>query len=239
MAKGVSQDSRSDCIFNRSYALILLLAVIVFTHLPTLILRAFWIRDGVSENDIVIHVLLAGLQSYLMLLCPFVLLRTMPAQSSFDRIWLRWSRSEIVRLPFLVLGVVVIVIAFYALVRILDRPTATLFFQCSHGPAFWTWFVIRITLISPFAEEIFWRGYVQSTLSRAVGSRPAILIQALLFGLSHSGFANILRASSIGIVFGIWCDKRKTLLPVLILHILNNVAAFAVRWPNWARLIFG
>ncbi len=186
MANGVSQDSRSDCIFNRSYALILLLAVIVFTHLPTLILRKFWIQDGVSENDIVIHVLLAGFQSYLMLLCPFVLLRTVPAQSSFDRIWFRWNRSEITRLPLLVLGMVVIGIVFYALVHILGRPTATLFFQCNHGLAFWAWFVIRITLISPFAEEVFWRGYVQSTLSRAVGSWLAILIQAFLFrkGLS-------------------------------------------------------
>jgi membrane protease YdiL (CAAX protease family) len=38
---------------------------------------------------------------------------------------------------------------------------------------------------APVVEELFFRGVVQSVLTRSLGSSPAILVQAILFGLAH------------------------------------------------------
>ncbi len=38
---------------------------------------------------------------------------------------------------------------------------------------------------APIVEELFFRGLVQSVMTRRLGTSPAIVLQAMLFGLAH------------------------------------------------------
>ena len=223
----VSQESSTPSDFSKRYALTLLLVVIAFVHLPSVISRGFWIEDGNSKNDSVIFVVWPCLKLYLMLVCPILLVHIKPEIATFDCIWFRWKRSELVRLPLLMLCMLLIAAASYILFGILHLPKGfSLSLQSDHNSLFWIWTVTRIILLGPVVEEIFWRGYVQGTLSRVTHPWIAILGQALLFGLLHfRPMAGTLQMCLIGLVFGIWCHKRKTLLPVIIMHIVNNSVA--------------
>ena len=234
MTDEVSQDSSISLDFNRRYALILLLTVIALVHLPSIIARGLWIEYGISKNDSVTFVVWPCLQLYLMLLCPILLIHIKPEVTTFNCIWFQWKRSEFVRLPLLMIGMFLVALVSYILFGILHLPKGIGWSHLSdHNSLFWTWTAIRIALLSPVAEEIFWRGYVQSTLSRI--SRPwiAIIVQALLFGLLHfRSMASTVQMCLIGLIFGIWCHKQKTLLPIIIAHIANNsiiVALWLIR----------
>jgi hypothetical protein len=45
---------------------------------------------------------------------------------------------------------------------------------------------VMIVLLTPIAEEVFWRGYVLEQLRRFTRSRVALLIQSLLFAIVHT-----------------------------------------------------
>jgi len=224
MAYEASQEPSISPAFNRRHALIFLLTVITLVHLPSIIARSLWIEHGVSKNDFVTVVVWPCLSIYIMLLYPILLIHIRPEVATFNCVWFRWKRSEFVRLPLLMIGMFLVASVSYVLFGILRLPKDTGWLPLSeHNKLFWTWMAIRIALLGPVAEEVFWRGYVQSTLSRI--SRPwiAIIGQALLFGLLHlRPIAGTVQMCSLGLIFGIWSHKQKTLLPIIIAHIANN-----------------
>ena len=50
MTNGIFQKLSSPYEFNKKYAVIILLAVIVFVHSPSLMTMNLWIEDGISEK---------------------------------------------------------------------------------------------------------------------------------------------------------------------------------------------
>ena len=83
-----------------------------------------------------------------------------------------------------------------------------------------------IVLIGPVAEEVFWRGYVLEQLRRLVRPAAALLIQSLFFGLvhlhgSHGCLASI-QAFLLGVVLGMWRLRLRSLLPLMLAHMIFN-----------------
>lgn len=81
------------------------------------------------------------------------------------------------------------------------------------------WFYIFVGLISPIAEEIFFRGFLVK--------RIGILPSALIFGLAHTSYdstygVEIIAAFLFGIAAGYVFKKTKSLYPSMIGHILVN-----------------
>ena len=222
--------------FNKHYAIILLLGVVVFFFLSNLTIRYLWIENGRSKNDFAVFILWPVIGLYLMLLCPMVFLRTKPRLAVFDCNWFRWTRSELIRLPLLVIGMPLVVIIVVALARILHLPiNANILLWSNHSIVFFIWVTIRTTLLGPVIEEVFWRGYVQGTMARTFRPRTAVLGQALLFGLLHffSPVLGMVKAFLMGLMFGAWRYKRKTLLPIIIMHVASNSVAVAIGWSHW------
>ena len=96
---------------------------------------------------------------------------------------------------------------------------------------FIAWQFIYVVILFPIIEEIFFRGYIQGILIRI--SRPliAIPLQSILFGLYHfRPLLNTLPLCVIGIIFGIWQQKRNTLVPIIIAHIIINLFSFFILW---------
>ena len=93
---------------------------------------------------------------------------------------------------------------------------------------------IMLTLIAPLAEEIFWRGYIQSLLHKIFKWRAAILIQAFLFALVHIGyfFPGKLNIFFLGLVLGIWRWRKKTMIPLIVTHMALNSFSCYFLWYN-------
>lgn len=82
--------------------------------------------------------------------------------------------------------------------------------------------IIAIALIGPILEELLFRGAITNKLLRQYSPTKAILISALLFGIFHINPAQILPAFLIGILFAWTYYKTASLIPCILMHILNN-----------------
>jgi membrane protease YdiL (CAAX protease family) len=127
-------------------------------------------------------------------------------------------------------GTALIAFLTYAL-RLPHQTDSRVYRQASyHSAAFaMTQLTIHI-VIGPALEEIFWRGYIQNTLTKVFGSWVGILGQAILFALVH--LRNVLGALDvllIGLLFGVWRHRRRTLIPIILVHVANNTLYQVVR----------
>ncbi|WP_409276277.1 lysostaphin resistance A-like protein [Neobacillus sp. SCS-31] len=78
--------------------------------------------------------------------------------------------------------------------------------------------------ITPFAEELLFRGYLFNKWGETLGISKAMVLTSLLFSILH------LNSGFIGhFVFGLFCCivyiKTKRLIVSIILHALNNLIA--------------
>lgn len=80
------------------------------------------------------------------------------------------------------------------------------------------------------AEEIFWRGYVQRTLSESkLGDMKAFIITTLIYAFVHIwafNFMLFMAALICGVFWGFIYMKNRNLLTVLISHAIWDVAVF-------------
>lgn len=86
------------------------------------------------------------------------------------------------------------------------------------------WLVVVIALTPAICEEIFFRGYVQRTMERAVAGRSVIIV-GVAFGLFHLQPLSLISLSILGLVFGYFFYRSKSLLPSMAAHFTNNALA--------------
>lgn len=82
-------------------------------------------------------------------------------------------------------------------------------------------------IVAPVTEELLYRGFVMKNLSR-VSQRFGIIASAVLFGLAHENFAQIMLAIPFGIFMGRIVTKHNSLLPSMLCHAGVNTAAFLI-----------
>jgi membrane protease YdiL (CAAX protease family) len=83
-------------------------------------------------------------------------------------------------------------------------------------------------LVGP-CEEIFFRGFVQGSFTRWKGSTVGIVVGALVFGFAHYNpqlWYRTAGAVFLGLIYGVIYKWRKSLIPVVAAHALNDSIAF-------------
>ena len=94
-----------------------------------------------------------------------------------------------------------------------------------------------VTVVAPVAEELFFRGFVFTSLRRW-GLWPAALLTGTIFGAIHLGSAPDVLYLPILAIFGVvlcllyW--KTNSLYPAIALHAINNCIAFAGTRDGWS-----
>lgn len=87
---------------------------------------------------------------------------------------------------------------------------------------------ISLVFLGPVTEEIVYRGAILGALTSANKNQwVAVLVSALLFAVSHFNPAQFTHALLIGALLGWICIKTKSILPCIVIHIINNGMAFA------------
>ena len=92
------------------------------------------------------------------------------------------------------------------------------------------WHYIALILIIIPGEELFWRGYIQSTFAKK-SNVLGILIAALLYASAHiysESMMLILAAIVAGIFWGILYAWRKNIILVIVSHLVFNLLLLVV-----------
>lgn len=88
----------------------------------------------------------------------------------------------------------------------------------------WRIWVLAVCVagITPFAEEMFFRGVVQARLATRVRPAIAVAIAATLFGLAHLQIAQLLPLVALGALFGLLALRSARLGPAIVAHATFN-----------------
>ena len=92
----------------------------------------------------------------------------------------------------------------------------------------WVVVLLLAAIIAP-AEEIFWRGYVQSTFAFRFGDVRGWLLMSAAYALVHIWSWNFMLVASAlvcGLSWGYLFYRFKSLLPCVISHVLWDLAVF-------------
>lgn len=88
--------------------------------------------------------------------------------------------------------------------------------------------VLLLFLIGP-GEEIYWRGFIQTNLTRILGENKGYILSSLLYSLVHvitGNFMLVLAALVCGLYWGWIYKKEQNLVTVIISHALWDFTIF-------------
>lgn len=83
---------------------------------------------------------------------------------------------------------------------------------------------LYVILIGPIAEELIYRGLIL-TLLKPFGKWLAVFFSALIFGVMHGNIPQATSAFGSAIVMGVIAVSCGSIVPTMIIHILNNTIA--------------
>ncbi len=223
---------------QKLYTLVILVSIIVISYLPLVIARYVFVDEGFSKNDLIL-LLAPFLSALLMIISPIVAAKASPRLAGFDITWIRKPCHDILWVFLLFLIVLISNLAFYWSMKKLSIPVnyrgSVLFFSSNFTLLSLNTF--RLAFISPIAEEIFWRGYVQVRLSKIFGAWIALFAQAIAFAALHfRPVGDFFLLLVYGLIFGLWRHRKKSLLPIIITHIIINSLFCIGRWCDRAEL---
>ena len=200
-------------------------------------IRQFYFVDkGVSKNDILVDIVFPLAIFIIMFVSPFLAAKLSPVLAGFDQTWLLRPRTKI---RWYVLLIVLSLFAFMIMGTIskyTGLPIVDTFIYKDISKLTAGFFICRAILtmfLGPVSEEVFFRGYAQDQFCKCFGKRTALFLQAFLFALLHMrpllGFTG---AFIPGLIWGFWRQKRRSLIPIIIAHILLNGIYVLGHYPD-------
>jgi membrane protease YdiL (CAAX protease family) len=89
----------------------------------------------------------------------------------------------------------------------------------STGPAL---AMVALAVVPGFAEELFFRGLMQTRLANALGPWPAIVVASAAFGALHLDPVQGTVAFVVGMWLGWVTQRYESLWPAIAAHVVNN-----------------
>ncbi len=135
-------------------------------------------------------------------------------------------RSHLSDAPIILLGVILFTAAGIVIEPLLNLFPDRYFERLNSMVGRGGWTILTLVVAAPIIEEIFFRGLVLESLSRRWKSGAAVAASAALFGLIHLNPPQILNAAVIGVIMGYIYLRSHSLLPVIVIHAINNALAY-------------
>lgn len=82
--------------------------------------------------------------------------------------------------------------------------------------------IICLTILGPILEELLFRGAITKVLLKKYSPAVAILISGIIFGIFHMNPAQVVSAMLIGFFLAWIYYKTHSLIPCILIHIMNN-----------------
>lgn len=110
-----------------------------------------------------------------------------------------------------------------------DAEILSVYSNRANGSLLWIGLLL-LFIIGP-GEEIYWRGYIQNSLSKKTGKNKGYMISVLLYAGVHIITGNVMlviAALVCGIYWGWLYKKEENLVPVIISHALWDLTVFVI-----------
>lgn len=99
--------------------------------------------------------------------------------------------------------------------------------EIAKNPNFFTVYgLLRLLLIVPILEELFYRKLILSSLLKKYGVYISIIVSSILFSIGHLDFNNSIIFLVYGILLGVTYWKTKSIYYPILLHIFINAMTF-------------
>ena len=95
--------------------------------------------------------------------------------------------------------------------------------------------VIIVGVVAGTAEEMFFRGYMQTRLVQRLPRAAAVSITAFCFGVFHLDWLHGLLALALGLYLGWITELTGSALPAVVCHVINN-ALFTILTASWSAV---
>ena len=82
--------------------------------------------------------------------------------------------------------------------------------------------ILLMAIAAPVVEELFFRGAIERALLRRYKPWVAIVASGLIFGVIHVNPVQVVYASLAGILLGWLYWRTRSLVPCMVVHVLNN-----------------
>lgn len=94
--------------------------------------------------------------------------------------------------------------------------------------------ILCVSVLGPILEELLFRGAITKILLEKYSPVKAILISGLIFGIFHINPVQVVGAIIMGVVFAWIYYKTKSLVPCILIHILNNSLSVysSIQYPD-------
>ena len=85
---------------------------------------------------------------------------------------------------------------------------------------------VLLIVIAPFAEEVFFRGFLYQAFRNSFGVWPGAILSGLVFGAIHLELFKLVQLAILGVILALLFERTQSLWPPIMLHALNNTLAF-------------
>lgn len=123
------------------------------------------------------------------------------------------------------LGGVIIGVGCFSILNLLPTIYKLVELPKSNNGNGFVFFLASIS-VAPIIEELIFRGFGMSQLSKRIGRKKSIIITALCFSLLHiyNGLPGLLTAFIAGIVLAMTLIKTESVYPCIIAHFTMNIS---------------
>lgn len=88
--------------------------------------------------------------------------------------------------------------------------------------------VVGASVAAPLGEELFFRGWLQTALSRRLSAATSVIVSAILFSAIHGLVLNALPLVELAVLFGLLRLWTGSLWPAIAMHAAHNFGSLAV-----------
>lgn len=90
--------------------------------------------------------------------------------------------------------------------------------------------IVFYGVLSPFVEEMLFRGLMYNVLKRNIGYFPAVLASALLFGVFHGNIVQMAYGSLMGMMLALYYEKYGKLAAPVLFHSAANTVVYVISY---------
>ena len=90
--------------------------------------------------------------------------------------------------------------------------------------------LLGVGIAGPFIEEVVFRGLIYNELKRHMRIMPAVVIQALLFGIYHLNVVQGIYAFLLGIILALALNWTGTIWSSILIHFSFNTFNIAISY---------
>jgi len=95
--------------------------------------------------------------------------------------------------------------------------------------------VLVVGVLAGTAEEVFFRGYMQTRLAQRLPRGTAVFVTGLCFGAFHMDWLHGLLAMILGFYLGWITELAGSALPAVVCHVVNNTL-FTILTASWGPI---